>query len=51
MRCSVLNCYENSGGYCMSASYIEIDADGTCDTMHLRLGSEAPKKEEVTDEN
>ena len=35
MRCQVENCVENEEGYCMSGSYVTIDANGMCDLMRV----------------
>lgn len=42
MRCAVVKCEYNEGGYCSRSSYIQITEDGECDSIFI---SEAMRDE------
>lgn len=49
MRCEVYECRNNADGYCMCASYVTIEKDGTCSELSLRPEAvqESGTKEEL----
>lgn len=37
MRCEAYGCRNNDGGYCMCASYVVIEEDGTCSEIDAKI--------------
>ena len=46
MRCEVLNCTSNDGGYCLDSSYVTIEQDGTCSGINIRDTGEDDEDDE-----
>lgn len=49
MRCEVLNCTSNDGGYCLESCYVTIEQDGTCSGINIRDTGEDDKDENSLD--
>lgn len=42
MRCQCERCENNEDGYCLNASYVELDENGVCVDMYIKLENETP---------
>lgn len=40
MRCQCERCENNEDGYCLNASYVELDENGVCTDMYIKLENE-----------
>lgn len=46
MRCEVLKCTSNDGGYCLESCYVTIGQDGICNGMNIRDTGEDDEDDE-----
>lgn len=47
MRCSCYQCDNNNSGYCGCVDTIEIDEDGVCSDMWIRVGQPEDREENL----